>query len=230
MVGPGIEVSADKAKITMVDDRVYRSAQLNYGFQDEVGIQSFSYSVKVTGVSGGWLYAGLAQKVENYDRSCFFDIDYSFGFGLNTRELCTESYRSQKKHFIDINDSCTITLNVDFKNGKIWILADGKDLDISIVDPKLKSGGTWYPTFLLHKKNQSFEIVGSESVPYIPDFHVVNNYFNIQDDEFNRLCKAFTYFVQAKNQGNLKNLIFGSMVVNNEKHRELCSQIYSDNI
>ena len=77
----------------MNDDKVYRSAQVSTAFQDEAGVNYFSYSAKVTGVRGGWLYVGLAKKIVHYDRSCFFDIDNSFGFGLNTKELCTESYR-----------------------------------------------------------------------------------------------------------------------------------------
>ena len=56
-------------------------------------------------------------------------------------------------------------------------------------DEKLKAAGTtWYPTFLLHKLNQSFEVVQTESYQENPDYNIINNYFGIYNNDFNTLC------------------------------------------
>ena len=82
----------------MTEDKIYRSAQLNEQLRQDEKYEVFNYTVKVGGIKGGWLYLGLSKKLANYDVSCFYDIDKSFGFGLSCSEIVVESYKSQVKY------------------------------------------------------------------------------------------------------------------------------------
>ena len=76
----------------MTDHKQYRTAQLNTPFQRTEAKHRFNFKVAVQGISGGWLYVGLSKELFNYNVSCFYDIDYSFGFGMSMKEICFESY------------------------------------------------------------------------------------------------------------------------------------------
>ena len=91
-IGNGIIVNSEKTQVVMNENKVYRSAQLNTPFSKTPEKFCYNYKVNIQGISGGWLYLGLSRELYNYNASCFYDIDFSFGFGLSCREICFESY------------------------------------------------------------------------------------------------------------------------------------------
>ena len=76
----------------MNEHQIYRSAQLYDQLRLNDKQDEYVYTVKVGGIHGGWLYLGLSKKLANFDVSCFYDIDKSFGFGLSSREIVIESF------------------------------------------------------------------------------------------------------------------------------------------
>ena len=92
-IGKGINVENDQKRISMTEHKIYRSAQLYEQLRLEDKKEDFVYTVKVGGIHGGWLYLGVSKKFLNFNVSCFYDIDKSFGFGLSSREIVVESYK-----------------------------------------------------------------------------------------------------------------------------------------
>jgi hypothetical protein len=76
----------------MTDHMQYRTAQLNTPFCKTESKSRFNFKVAVAGISGGWLYLGVSRELFNYNVSCFYDIDDSFGFGMSINEICFESF------------------------------------------------------------------------------------------------------------------------------------------